>query len=224
MDPDTETFAEVCDSLKGASIQINCQITLTNGKQNNISIKNTNIVGDCLEDLLYPFLSEKLPNFKQGEPQKSPDFYNGQFEWELKAFTKQANFDIGNFTSYVNQLADISGVHRKLINTQYLIFEYTINKEMFVIKDFHICNVNHLASYGSKKYPLSMQVKKGMWYNIRPVSSLHAMKSSVATSALFISNIIKCVNMCPNVTDENKKKIISSIQEQCMALNIRIEI
>ena len=83
--------------------------------------------------------------------------------------------------------------------------------------------MRNLISY-SGKYPLSMQVKKGTWYNIRPVNSMRAIKSSIATPALFIANIIECVNMCPNTTftDPYKKKIINSIQAQCLVLNINI--
>lgn len=224
MDNDTDTIRNVCESLIGAEMRMNCEITLRNGHKSDISMVNTNIIGDCLEDLLYPFISAKLPNFKHGEKQKSPDFYNGEFEWELKTFTKQANFDIGNFTSYIDQLADDDGIMRKLYQTQYLIFEYEYitNMKKFTIKDFHICNVCNLVSY-SGKYPLSMQVKKGMWYNLRPVSSMRAIKYSVATPALFIANIIRCVNMCPNATftDSYKKRIVNSIQTQCAVLNIK---
>ena len=85
-----------------------------------------------------------------------------------KCFMKRPGFDIGNFTSYVNMLCE--DLYKKLFKTKYLVFEYTITNKKIKILKFHYLNVYNLVGY-SGRTPISMQIKKGMWYNIRPSSA-----------------------------------------------------
>ncbi len=164
--PNSEILTSVCKSFEGQEISLTVTFM---GKI--IPICNCNAVGDILEDVFYPIIKENLDDFEKGPKQASPDYYgiNKHFEFEQKVFMKNPNFDIGNFTSYVNMLCQDGGVYKKLFKTKYLVFEYAIiNKKIKIIK-FHYLNVYNLVGY-SGKTPITMQIKKNMWYNIRPES------------------------------------------------------
>ena len=66
-------------------------------------------------------------------------------------------------------LCQDGGVYKKLFKTKYLVFEYAIINEKIKIVKFHYLNVYNLLGY-SGKTPITMQIKKNMWYNIRPES------------------------------------------------------
>ena len=56
-----------------------------------------------------------------------------------------------------------------MYKTQYLIFKYNLNDGVITITNFKLCKVWQLINY-TGKHPISLQCKKGMWYNIRPCS------------------------------------------------------
>ena len=123
---------------------------------------------------------------------------------------KQPGFDIGNFTSYVNMLTEDGGVYKKLFKTKYLVFEYSIIDEKIKIIKFHYLNVYNLVGY-SGKTPITMQIKKNVWYNIRP-ESVKKWYLTYKTPQLFIDKIIECINNCPHIEDKITK--INSIASQ----------
>jgi hypothetical protein len=135
---------------------------------------------------------------------------NKYFEFEQKVFMINPGFDISNFTSYISQLCEPEGVFRKLFRTKYLIFEYYIVEQNIIIKQFHYLNVYNLVSY-SGKYPISMQVKKNVWYNIRPdiVKNWYIKEK---TPLLFIEKIIECIQQCHHIVDKQTK--INNISTQ----------
>jgi hypothetical protein len=201
----TDSLIEICKSFEGQSVKITATFM-----EKTIVIDNCNAVGDILEDIFFECIKEKLIDFEEGPKQASPDYYgmNKQYEFEQKVFMTSPGFDIGNFTSYVNQLCNENGVYKKLFNTQYLVFEYILENNEIKIVKFHYLPVYKLVSY-SGKYPLSMQVKKNVWYNIRP-DSVKKWYSDDKTPQLFIENIIKCIKQCPHIEDkDNKIKLIN---------------
>lgn len=214
IDPDTPIIRDVCQKLVGASIQLRYTITLSSEDHNKDytqDITNCNIIGDCMENIIIPFLKNRLPTFEEGPKQASPDFYNRNkaYEWELKVFTGNSpGFDISNFISYIHQLD--KDVVRKLYKTQYLIFKYSTIKNVIRIDDFKICNVWDLIMYNGK-YPISLQNKKGIWYNIRP-GGFKEMNNN-KTADLFIKSICKAIMECPNRID-NREQLILNITKQ----------
>jgi len=199
---------DVCNSFVKQSAKVYCEF---GGRR--IPIANCNLVGDLLEDIVYPFIKEKLPDFEEGPKQASPDFFgdNKNYEFELKVFKGGPGFDIGNFASFVTQLAKEGGVYRKLFNTKYMVFEYDINPECEItIVRFHYLPVYKLVSYSSK-YPISMQVKRGQWYNIRP-DSVKNWYSTEKTPEMFIDKIIACIAQCPEM--ENREEKVTDILHQ----------
>jgi len=212
--PNNEILTNVCNSFEGQEISLTCRFM---GKI--IPICNCNAAGDILEDLFYPIIKEKLDDFEKGPKQASPDYYgnNKHFEFEQKVFMKNPGFDIGNFTSYINMLCEDGGVYKKLFKTKYLVFEYTITNEKIKIIKFHYMNVFNLVGY-SGKTPITMQIKKNVWYNIRP-ESVKKWYCSTKTPTLFINNICECILRCPHIEDKMNK--ITTITTQFESLKLK---
>ena len=214
MDPDTPIIKEISESLIGSKLSFYYKIDFPNSTSSFSLLSNPNIIGDALEDIILPIILDSLPTFKPGPKQKSPDFYNADiYEWELKTFniTKTPCFDISNFMSFISQLNEPNGVLRKLFRTQYLIFGYDIEEEFVKITNFKLCSVWEILSY-SGKYPLSLQSKRGVWYNLRPCS-FFKMKESHKTKYKFINSLITAIKECPQ-NIEDKENIIKNIMTQ----------
>jgi hypothetical protein len=133
-----------------------------------IPVANVNSFGDLAENLLFSQIQEDVPEFKKGPLQSSPDFFGSDnHEYELKLFMKSPGFDIGNFYSYIDTLTTPDGMQRKLCNTTYLVYQYAVEDDDFVFKEFWDLPLWKLCAYGGKN-GLSVQIKRGQWYNIRP--------------------------------------------------------
>jgi len=209
VDPKTPEIKTICESLIGSKINIGFTITLQNGENHSGEINNCNIIGNCMEDILYPFIHKHIPTFEKGPKQSSPDFYNSKiWEWELKCFNKTPNFDIGNFNSYISSLEN--NLEKKIYKTQYLIFEYNLKNKIITIINFKLCNVWELINYTGKN-PISLQCKKGMWYNIRPCSFNDI--NSNKTPIMFVKKICEAIDKTPNKM-EDKQKTIDNIYKQ----------
>jgi hypothetical protein len=210
IDPNTPKIKKICESLIGSKIKFDFTITLENGEKHSGEINNPNIIGDCMEDILYPFINKYIPTFEKGPKQSSPDFYNSKiWEWELKCFSKNPGFDISNFNSYISQLED--NLEKKMYRTQYLIFKYDLKDGIIKIIDFKLCNVWEIINYKGK-HPISLQCKKSIWYNIRPCS-FNDMNTNYKTPIMFIKKICEAIDKTPNKL-ENKKRTINNIYSQ----------
>lgn len=210
-DPQTDKIKEICESLIGCKINIGFTLTLQNGETLSDDIHNCNIIGDCMEDIVYSLIKRKIHTFEKGPKQASPDFYNtNEWEWELKCFGNSPCFDISNFNSYISQLED--NLEKKLYKTQYLIFKYDLNENIIKITDFKLCNVWEIIGY-TGKYPITLQCKKGIWYNIRPCSFNEMHKSSKKTPLVFIQKICEAIAQSPNILPF-KQNTIEKIYQQ----------
>lgn len=208
-DPDTIKIEKLCESLINSRINIRFSISFQDGGNYSGDLDNTNIIGDCMEDILFPYIHSQLPTFIRGPRQSSPDFYNSSiWEWELKCFSNSPGFDISNFNSYISQLQD--NLERKLYRTRYLIFKYTMESENIKITDFKLLNVWELINYNGK-YPISIQCKRGFWYNIRPCR--FDDMNNTKTPLMFINQICKAIHEAPNKI-EDRQEIVANIYEQ----------
>ena len=66
-----------------------------------------------------------------------------------------------------------------------------------------------------------MQVKRNIWYNIRP-DSVKNWYLPEKTPKLFIDKIIECITKCPNI--ENKDEKIKSINDQFTKIQLKYDI
>jgi len=200
------------------------EITLTavfNGK--TISIKNTNLVGDLLEDVFLPDYVEACPDIKEGPLQASPDYYAADdFHFEQKAFAKKPGFDLANYASFVDQVSEKGGLVKILFKTKYLVYSYAILGSAIKITKFWMLNIWDLPSYTGKR-PLGMQAKRGMWYNLRPgpasgwtqdSTSKSKNKSEPKTPRLFITKLLESIDLCPQLDAAKKLSVKASITEQ----------
>ena len=157
------SIIQVCKSIIGERVRL-----IAHFMDRKIPLANTNSFGDIAENLLYSQVQLTVTDFHRGPLQASPDFFGeDKHEYELKLFTKQPSFDIGNFSSYVESITTLDGMQRKLCNTTYLVFRYEVQQDEFVFKEFWELPVWKLCAYGGKN-GLSVQIKRGQLYNIRP--------------------------------------------------------
>ena len=210
-DPNSTRIASLCAGLVGAKINLGFTATLQNGKQLVGQIDNCNIVGDCMENIVFSHISSSIETFTKGPKQASPDFFNeGVWEYELKCYSGTPGFDIGNVNAYIDELEH--DLQRKL-STQYLIFEYSMCESEVTIQSFRHARVWGLLNYAGK-YPLSLQCKRGMWYNLRPCSARDFNHPS-KTPDLFIQQLCLAIESCPNqLIAECREEKIKAIKEQ----------
>jgi len=202
----------ICKSFVGQSVKITASFM-----GSSILIINTNTVGDILQSIFLPIFKEEL-GFVEGLPQQFPDYYGDNtkdFYFEQKVYTNSPGFDLANFASYIDQLCKDGAVFDKLFRTKYLIWEYSINGFEIIIKNFHYLNIWNIPSY-TGVHPISLQVKRGMWYNIRP-GAVSGWTDQSKTPGLFIKHIIECINVCDQIRDKNEK--IEKINKQWFDLS-----
>ena len=199
--PKSEHLNEVCKLLIGEKIEVSASFMGT-----IIPIIDVNMVGTILENVLFPTLKARL-GFREGPNKNAPtDFFGdetGDFRFELKVFLVSPGFDLANFASYIDQLCAKNGVFDKLFRTKYIVFEYAMENQSIVIKNFHYLNIWQFSAKKGK-HPHSMQVKRGVWSNMRS-GAVSGWSDKTKTPALFIDKIIECIMMCPQITDKDDK-------------------
>jgi hypothetical protein len=211
-DPDALEIKQRCEKLIGAEIKINSNIKLNDKSTWCFKLSNKNIVGDSLEEIIYPYLKKYFINFKKGPAQNPPDFYNGKFEYEMKCYTRKPCFDLGSFNGFIKQLTAEGGVARKLYKTKYLIFEYHHEEDIIVINNFFMANLYEILNYNGK-YPISIQVCDKIWKSVRPCSMKHRHRHE-KSSHIFIERFCEAIHLCPNNFIENREEKIEIIKSQ----------
>ena len=205
-----EKLNTLCKSFIGEKITLNCTF-----KNRTIPIHNSNLVGDLLEDVFYPFYKETCSDFEEGPPQDSPDFFAEEktFHFEQKAFHGSPGFDISNFTSFLHQISQPGGLEKKIFRTKYLVYEYGMDEKCFIIKNFWLLNIWQLPLY-DKTHPISMQIKKKMWYNMRP-GAKSSWQDEQKTPQKFLDKLLECLEKCHHVEDKEalKSSIVTQMQE-----------
>ncbi|MEJ6348771.1 NgoBV family restriction endonuclease [Holzapfeliella sp. He02] len=106
---------------------------------------------------------------------------------EIKSwnYNNSPAFDLANFDSYINSLSN----NPKKIDADYLIFGYEINEQGFKIKDIFLKKIWELEG-PAKNYPVRIQVKKGVVYNLRPINFKSDNTESFATRLEFFNHLI----------------------------------
>lgn len=140
-------------------------------KDLSILIKTKDTVGNLLQEWLKSWFVEQDIDFEENtNSQTFPDFLLDKDDHtkgllEVKAFDykRGPGFDLANFDSYCNSLLDSS--YR--IDSNYLILAYQMDDGVICIKDVWLKKIWELAC-PSGPYPLKVQEKKDIIYNIRP--------------------------------------------------------
>jgi type II restriction enzyme len=115
-------------------------------------------------------MKEGIKFEENSNSQTFPDFHldihnkkRGLLEVKTFDWDRGPGFDLANFDSYCNSL--LTSAYR--LDSDYLIFSYQMNGSELTIKNVWIRKIWELAC-GSGTYPLKVQEKKNVIYNIRP--------------------------------------------------------
>jgi hypothetical protein len=138
-----------------------------------VTLRDKNPIGDMLQSWVSDWLvSEGYPP-REGNSQEFPDFYlTGSKKkdlLELKCFdaTSAPNFDIANFDAYCSSLE--TKPYR--LDASYLILSYELDAATgnISIRNIWLKKIWEIST-SSGKYPIRLQVKKGIAYNLRPAT------------------------------------------------------
>ncbi|MEO8236202.1 MAG: NgoBV family restriction endonuclease [Flavobacterium sp.] len=140
-------------------------------KDLTISIETKDTVGNLLQEWLKAWMMKENVEFEENtNSQIFPDFYLDKHNQklgllEVKSFDwdRGPGFDLANFDSYCNSLL----VNSYRLDSDYLIFAYQMNGSVITIKNVYLKKIWELAC-PSGTYPLKVQEKKSIIYNIRP--------------------------------------------------------
>lgn len=143
-----------------------------NGLDVKINTKDT--VGNLLQEWLEAWMvANDIVYIENPNRQTFPDFFldpsnDKKGLLEVKTFDKDRGpgFDIANFDAYCNSL--LTNAYR--LDSDYLIFSYSMNNSGDItIENIWLKKIWDIAG-GSGTYPLKVQEKKQIIYNIRPVT------------------------------------------------------
>ena len=147
-----------------------------------VTVTTTDTVGITLQAWLKEYLKHREYIFCEPDnTQEFPDFYlskkpNKYKMLEVKAFNscRTPAFDIANFESYCESVKNIP----ERLNADYLILGYEMKKNGAIsIPKIWLHKIWEIAGT-SKSYPLKVQVKRNVIYNIRPNSNFKNNKKS----------------------------------------------
>lgn len=141
----------------------------------NVSIKveGKDGLGGLIEEWFGKWAEEQGFNIKnpkkEGASQKFPDYYVGDNNdlLEVKAFdsSASANFDLANFESYCESIANTPN----RTNSDYLIFSYELTGSVLSIENIWLKKIWEITC-SSQRWPLKTQTKRNVIYNIRPAN------------------------------------------------------
>ena len=140
-------------------------------KDLTISVETKDTVGNLLQEWIKAWLRKMDIEFvENSNTQKFPDFYlnndNRKIELlEVKSFDwdRGPGFDLANFDSYCTSL--LTDAYR--LDSDYLIIAYQMKGCSISIKDVWLKKIWEL-SCPSGTYPIKVQEKKSVIYNLRP--------------------------------------------------------
>lgn len=141
-------------------------------KNISVEIETKDTVGNLIQEWLKEWMkSEKIDFDPNPNSQTFPDIFldtknlkKGLLEIKTFDFDRGPGFDLANFDSYCNSL--LTNSYR--IDSDYLILAYQMTGSEITIKDVWLKKIWELAG-ASSTYPLKVQEKKKIIYNIRPI-------------------------------------------------------
>lgn len=163
----------------------------------SIDIKGKDIIGNSIQEWLGAWFDiNKIQYRVLDNTQEFPDYiinFNGVESFlEIKTwnYAKGPAFDLANFNSYIDSL----DANPLKIDAEYLIFGYITNDDGFTIEDIFSKKIWEMSGPSSVD-PIKIQKKKGIVYNLRPMSFHRNPQSTFNTRREFL-----------NALTETKKK------------------
>lgn len=195
-----------------------------------ISVETKDTVGNLLQEWLKAWMQVMKVEFEENvNSQVFPDFYLDKHNQkvdllEVKTFdwNRGPGFDLANFDSYCNSLT--TSAYR--IDSDYLIFAYEMQGSVITIKDVWLKKIWELAC-PSSTYPLKVQEKKSVIYNIRP-STWYAKKATFkpfGSKEAFLTALNETRYQYPQTRHSNGhwlKQVLNNYEEHTgIALEVR---
>lgn len=142
-------------------------------KDLTIAIESKDTVGNLIQDWLVQWIkTEKISFLQNPSSQTFPDIYldvddktKGLLEVKTFDWGRGAGFDLANFESYCASL--LTNAYR--LDSDYLIVAYKMNGAEITIENVWLKKIWELSG-GSGTYPIKVQEKKQIIYNLRPIS------------------------------------------------------
>jgi len=136
-----------------------------------ITIKAKDSIGNLLQEWLKAwFVYNDIDFLENANSQSFPDFLldkanitKGLLEVKTFDFDRDSGFGLADFDSYCNSL--LENAYR--LNSDYLIFAYQMKDGIIRVKNIWLKKIWELAC-PSSTYPIKVQEKKNVIYNIRP--------------------------------------------------------
>lgn len=142
-------------------------------KDLSIDITTKDSVGNLIQAWLKEWMySEKIACTENPNSQTFPDFFLNPDDpkiglLEIKTFDRQRGpgFDLANFDSYCNSLL----THAYRLDSDYLIIAYKMENAVITIDNVWLKKIWEISG-PSGPYPIKVQAKKNVIYNLRPVT------------------------------------------------------
>ena len=141
-------------------------------KDITVEIETKDTIGSLIQEWLKEWMKSEKINFEENQnSQTFPDIFlntkdkkRGLLEIKTFDFDRGPGFDLANFDSYSNSL--LTNSYR--LDSDYLILAYQMSGSVITIKDVWLKKIWELAG-ASSTYPIKVQEKKNVIYNIRPI-------------------------------------------------------
>jgi hypothetical protein len=142
-------------------------------KDFTIAIESKDSVGNLLQEWLIEWMKVQKIDFEENpSSQTFPDIYldtenknKGLLEIKAFDFERGAGFDLANFESYCNSL--LTNSYR--LDSDYLIIGYKMDGSKITIVNVWLKKIWEISG-ASSTYPIKVQEKKQVIYNLRPIS------------------------------------------------------
>lgn len=139
----------------------------------SIEIESKDSVGNLIQEWLQNWMQAQGIEFEENpSSQTFPDIFldienrtKGLLEIKTFDIDRGPGFDLANFDSYCNSLL----THSYRLDSDYLILAYQMKGAAITIKNVWLKKIWEIAG-ASSKYPLKVQEKKNIIYNIRPTT------------------------------------------------------
>lgn len=157
----------------------------------SLDIRAKDIIGNSLQEWIGSWFSEKGITYRVlKNSQEFPDyiitFDDIESYLEIKSFNydKGPAFDLANFNSYIDSLEK----NPKKIDADYLILGYSSNSKGFVVKQIFLKKIWEMSGKSTVD-PLKIQNKKGIVYNIRPMTFYKKPNSTFKNRSEFLKGL-----------------------------------
>lgn len=183
-----------------------------------IVVNQNNVVGNILEEWIEKWMQENNVPHRHNKGQTSPDFWlnidSETEDWlEVKSFTGSPNFDIAAYNSFINLILQ----KPYKLQSSYLLIKYKMEEGIVFIEDCWLKKIWEISA-PSEKWPIKVQDKKNIIFNIRPAVwySEHTSFPTFECLEDFLSALEEVIYVYPDTHAKGatwKKELIKSYQE-----------